>query len=252
MAQKWFLPIFTTLLSNLEEPFSNILSKTPNTFEPPLIKVEFKKSGVHLGKSNGGLLALALRNGFRTSAATPTSSAHPNLRKLEESLPRGSASKAQVLTTVYPRGTKMRRMPRGLNFGKSIILNQVLHKLGSTKPFSQGHISLDSRPNDAIHICIEKTSEPPLIPSSPNPTLPQSTNPPPSMDVDDKVSKKTFVKKSKKKKSKVVEPMAEDKPTAVTNGDDMEEEPKTKKKKKNKEKKQKFEEEVEQEKEAKN
>ncbi|KAM7477203.1 hypothetical protein LguiB_024446 [Lonicera macranthoides] len=63
------------------------------------------------------------------------------------------------------------------------------------------------------------------------------------MDVDDKVSKETSVKKSKKKKSKDVEPMAEDKPT---NGDDMEEEPKTEKKKK-KEKKRKLEEEAEHE-----
>ncbi|KAM7474973.1 hypothetical protein LguiB_022216 [Lonicera macranthoides] len=44
------------------------------------------------------------------------------------------------------------------------------------------------------------------------------------------------------KKSKDVKPTAEDKPTAVTNGDDMEEKPKTKKKKKKKEKKQKLEE----------
>ncbi|KAM7512283.1 hypothetical protein LguiB_011158 [Lonicera macranthoides] len=84
-------------------------------------------------------------------------------------------------------------------------------------------------------------------PNTPNPTLPQSTNPPPSMDVDDKVSKETSVKKSKKKKSKYVEPMAEVKPTAVTNGDDMEEEPKTEKKKKRKEKKRKLEEEAEHE-----
>ncbi|KAM7481249.1 hypothetical protein LguiB_005832 [Lonicera macranthoides] len=67
------------------------------------------------------------------------------------------------------------------------------------------------------------------------------------MDVDDKVSKETSVKKSKKKKSKDVEPMAEDKPTAVTNGDDMEEEPKTEKKMKKKEKKRKLEEEAEHE-----
>ncbi|KAM7466058.1 hypothetical protein LguiB_013620 [Lonicera macranthoides] len=67
------------------------------------------------------------------------------------------------------------------------------------------------------------------------------------MDVDDKVSKETSVKKSKKKKFKDVEPMAEDKPTAVTNGDDMEEEPKTEKKKKKKEKKRKLEEEAEHE-----
>ncbi|KAM7529843.1 hypothetical protein LguiB_033253 [Lonicera macranthoides] len=67
------------------------------------------------------------------------------------------------------------------------------------------------------------------------------------MDVDDKVSKETSVKKSKKKKSKAVEPMAEDKPTAVNNGDDMEEEPKTEKKKKKKENKRKLEEEAEHE-----